>query len=190
VSTFSIADIKSRARLNTPSSGANRSGLGIFIDAHSGKASYDIYLAISNLEPEIIIGATLSLEDCGFSVCLDHYRELQNIQRRITRENAKALSQIIDRCNGMIALTTSAKPDSGWLNWECGYFEGKRGRVAILPITPLSAEIYRGEGVLGVYPFVTRYQNQNQKALLVVKFSTRAYCTLSNWFAGGEGLLE
>jgi len=190
VSTFSIADIKSRAKLNYRATGRDKSALDDFVESHTGKSQFDFYVSPSNVETELIIGTALSLEDCGYSVCLDGYREHDSTDRRITQERGKELRSVMERCLGMIILTTSAKSDSIWLPWECGFFEGKKSRIAVLPITPANSDIYRGEGYLGLYPFITRYQTQNQKTQLVVKFGTKVYCTLSNWLAGGEGLIE
>lgn len=190
MSTFSIADIKSRAKLNYRTIGGDKSVLDDFVRNHAGKSQFDFYLSLSSVEPELIIGTTLSLEDCGYSVCLDSNQVHDSTDRRISQERVQALRTVMERCLGMIIMTTSARSDSIWLPWECGYFEGKKSRIAVLPITPANSEIYRGDGYLGLYPFITRYQTQNQKTQLVVKYGTKVYCTLSNWLAGGEGIIE
>ncbi len=194
MATFSISDIRSRAKLSGKSNKTVNEILDELVLKQKKASALDVFLSISNLEPELIIGAALTLEDVGYSIYLDPHedqnKEHSSSIKKISREKAKALSGLMDRCQGMIIVTTSAKSESLWQLWECGYFSGKKGRIAIMPITPVNAEIYRGESYLGLYPFITTYQTQNRQTILVVKYGTKVYCTLDNWFAGGEGLLE
>lgn len=187
--TFNLSNIRSRAKLNAFSGKTVETAIEEFA-ASSNAGVFDIYLSIPQIEPELILGTALTLQDFGYSICIDTQQVNRAEKFSISREEEKRRRTIMDRCKSMVHLTSTAKSQCAWLPWECGYFQGRQSRVTIFPITPTNAEIFRGDDFLGLFPFLVKYQTQHQQSLLAVKFGVKIYCTFDNWLKGGEGLLE
>jgi hypothetical protein len=72
--------------------------------------------------------------------------------------------------------------------WECGFFDGLKGRVAICPLTP-SPQVedeYSGQEYLGLYPYVTtRYRQGDREPTLWIHETASKYVNLSWWLKGG-----
>lgn len=39
--------------------------------------------------------------------------------------------------------------------WELGFFDGTKGRVALLPVVQVDVNSYHGSEYLGLYPYIT-----------------------------------
>lgn len=51
-------------------------------------------------------------------------------------------------------LTTENYQKSKWMPWELGYFDGSKGKVAILPMVDSIAHSFDGTEYLGLYPYI------------------------------------
>lgn len=53
----------------------------------------------------------------------------------------------------LIFYTSENSPDSKWMPWELGFFDGnKPGHVAILPLVKTQGASFSGQEYLGLYP--------------------------------------
>ena len=71
--------------------------------------------------------------------------------------------------------------------WELGFFDGFKGKVAILPILENSNSSYMGSEYLELYPYIDKATQKDSTNLnLWVNESNDKYIELSQWLAGKE----
>lgn len=59
----------------------------------------------------------------------------------------------MNHCQFLLFATSKASPDSKWMPWELGYFDGMRhNHVGVLPIVESAGSSFRGQEYLGLYP--------------------------------------
>ena len=78
---------------------------------------------------------------------------------------------------------------SKWMPWECGYFDGKVGRVAICPIIKGHNPIdeYQGQEFLGLYPYITidEVKGKNYETIFINE-SPDCYVSITGWINGKD----
>lgn len=71
--------------------------------------------------------------------------------------------------------------------WECGYFDGIKSKVAIVPVVQYSIdEKYRGQEYLGLYPYCEKSLSRGGSELLYIYESDRKYLPYDNWVKQSE----
>jgi hypothetical protein len=116
-------------------------------------ARFDVFLSHAFEDAEIIAGVAGLLEDDGLTVYIDWKIDADVDRSKITAANARLLRQRMDHCQTLLYASTSAAPNSKWMPWELGYFDGKSsGKVGILPILQSVASTFIGQEYLGLYP--------------------------------------
>jgi hypothetical protein len=115
---------------------------------------YDIFLSHSSQDARIIWGIKNELEARGNSVYVDWIDDAQLDRSRVTKETANLLRQRMKRCSSLIYVFTSNAKQSKWMPWELGYFDGFRGKVAVLPVLDSMTDTYIGVEFVGLYPVV------------------------------------
>lgn len=186
VATFLEADIRNRARTATSYRTAQTIlSEDVRAQAQSPKGAYDVFLSHSFQDSELILGLKLKLEqDYRLSVYVDWVADPQLDRTKVDAATARTLRERMNRCKVLFYAATTSSTQSKWMPWECGYFDGKFARAAILPLTSTPQRDYRGQEYLGVYPYiledVVMVQGRPQKVLLV-QSSPKTYCTLYEW---------
>ena len=120
---------------------------------------YDIFLAHSYKDPDLICGVKLLLEDMGYSVYVDWIEDYRLVGNFVSPETVQRLKKRMNNCQAFFYITTSEKDAYQWLPWMCGFFEGQKGKVAILPVTDKPANKFNGQGYLGIYPYCSKMAN-------------------------------
>jgi hypothetical protein len=117
--------------------------------------SFDIFMSHSFKDAEVIEGIKLLIEKTGVSVYVDWIEDAQLDRGQVTAETAQRLRQRMSHCGFLLFATSDASPDSKWMPWELGYFDGlKGGRVGVFPISKSEhANIFAGQEYLGLYPY-------------------------------------
>jgi len=119
--------------------------------------NYDIFLSHSKLDEELILGIKISLEEMGYSVYIDWMVDKQLDRTQVDKSTAQTLKDRMNKSKSLIFVTTENSVHSIWMPWELGYFDGYKGKVAILPIKKNSSDTeYKGQEYLGIYPYVTK----------------------------------
>lgn len=89
----------------------------------------------------------------------------------------------------LLYASSDNSPDSKWMPWECGYFDGIKSRVAICPISESATqslfEEYNKQEYLSLYPYLTNDLTQGtNKENLWIKESQNKYVTFTAWLKG------
>lgn len=146
--------------------------------------SYDIFLSHSYLDAaEIYILKTI-IESFGFSIYVDWIENGVFNRNSVTKETAKLLKDRIVNCRCLFFTTSENSPKSVWMPWELGYFDGQKGKVAILPISKefTDTEKYIGQEYLGLYPYITINQaSKTGKVTLYIHENEKTYINLESW---------
>ena len=121
----------------------------------STEKKYDIFLSHSYDDGEMILGVKRVIEDLGLTVYVDWLEDAKLDRSKITVATAAILRARMRVCTSLIYVHSSNSPDSVWMPWELGYFDGfKPSQVWILPLVSESDAEFRGQEYLGLYPTV------------------------------------
>ncbi len=123
----------------------------------SATNTYDIFLSHSHQDAETILGVKKIIENLGLSVYVDWIDDAQADRSRVTRQTAALLRTRMRSCSSIIYVHSASSPDSAWMPWELGYFDGyKPQQVWILPLVTTYDSEFKGQEYLGLYPTVDK----------------------------------
>jgi hypothetical protein len=115
--------------------------------------SYQVFLSHAYEDAEVIAGVKALIEHEGLSVYVDWIEDPQADRSHVTPRTADMLRQRMNHCQFLVFATSKASPDSKWMPWELGYFDGMRhDHVGILPIVESVGGTFNGQEYLGLYP--------------------------------------
>lgn len=123
--------------------------------AASTTARFDVFLSHSRLDAEVILGVKRLLEQRRLSVYVDWLEDPQLDRSRVTPATAEVLRTRMQQSSSLIFATSETSPNSKWMPWELGYFDGIRhGHIGILPLVESAATRFVGQEYLGLYPLI------------------------------------
>ncbi|MFY9222920.1 MAG: toll/interleukin-1 receptor domain-containing protein [Blastocatellia bacterium] len=127
--------------------------------------SFDIFLSHSYFDKKYVLALKLDIESMGLSVYIDWDIDTQLERSKVTKKTAHVLRKRMKSCKSLFFAVSENSPNSKWMPWELGYFDGLGKRVAILPILDNAVNIsnYSGQEYLSLYPFVTKELITNTK---------------------------
>jgi hypothetical protein len=134
--------------------------------------TFDIFLSHSYQDAELIHGLMKELEAMGYSVYVDWIIDRQLSRSSVSARTAEVLRRRMRNCRALFFATSDNSSDSKWMPWELGFFDGIRGKVAVLPILDTEyASGYEGQEYLGLYPYVAKssYPTWRHDNLVIVK---------------------
>jgi len=115
--------------------------------------NFDIFMSHSYQDAEVIAGVKVIIERSGLSAYVDWIEDAQMDRTRVTAYTANMLRQRMSHCRFLLYATSKASPNSKWMPWELGYFDGlKAGNVGILPMVQTAGDTFNGQEYLGLYP--------------------------------------
>jgi len=169
----------------------------------SEEKTYDIFLSHSYHDANEIIKIKQIIEDIGFSVYVDWIEDSQLDRGSVNRETTVTLRRRMASCRSLYFVTSESSPQSKWMPWELGYFDGLKHRVAILPVLSEvkkykafmengkvvyidPSNTYNGQEYLGLYPYVVRDKNTESKEALWIHESENKYIVFDKWLEGKE----
>jgi hypothetical protein len=115
--------------------------------------SFDIFMSHSYEDAEVIAGVKVLIEREGLSVYVDWIEDAQVDRSQVTARTANMLRERMNHCRFLIYASSKTSPNSKWMPWELGYFDGlRRGNVGILPIVQSTGKNFNGQEYLGLYP--------------------------------------
>lgn len=148
--------------------------------------SHDIFLSHAFDDKDLILGVALTLEDLGYSVCLD-WRDDPSLDREnVNRSTALKLRERMRNSKCLFFATTENTSSSRWMPWELGFKDGQSNRSAILPVQDARPDNYKGREYLGIYPYITQQQSDKEEEKLWVRWSSTCYIVFDAWLEGKE----
>lgn len=104
-------------------------------------------------DAEVIAGLKLLLERNGLSVYVDWIEDAQLDRSQVTAETAGTLRRRMKNCAFLLYATSESSPNSKWMPWELGYFDGLNDSdmVGIMPIVESDGDDFKGQEYLGLY---------------------------------------
>ncbi len=124
------------------------------VAAASRTDHFDVFLSHSIKDAELVDGARLELEDKGLVVYVDWIVDAQLSRESVTPDTARVLRTRMLQSESLLYMHTENSPSSKWMPWELGFFDGRKGAVAILPVVKRPASTFAGQEYLGIYPYV------------------------------------
>lgn len=182
---FRMSEVRKKAREETLYKSADtilaRQSLSF-----SEQKSYDVFLSHSFADAEAILGIKRLIEEMGYQVYVDWIEDSQLDRENVTRETAALMKVRMASCKSLFFATSDTSPDSKWMPWELGFFDGLKAKVAILPVLEKEeiTERYVGQEYLSLYPYVTKYPASAAEDKLWIHYSHDIYVGFDEWLKG------
>ncbi len=122
------------------------------IDGHS---EYDVFLSHSFNDNELIRDIRGLFHEWGYRTFVDWIDAAFLDREKVNKETAQALRGIMQNARVLIYATSENSKRSKWMNWECGYFDGFKGKVAIMPIYENDPDFFHEQEFLTLYDYIT-----------------------------------
>lgn len=156
----------------------------------SNSKKYDIFLSHSSKDAEIILGIKGILEDLGYSVYVDWVDDPQLDRGNVSKSTASKLRERMRASKSLFYVTTDSAVKSKWMPWECGYFDGFREKVAIVPVQKYpQSNKFDGQEYLGLYPYALKNDNKMGKATLWILREQEEYVSYDYWVSTANNQL-
>lgn len=182
---FTESSLRQRAQAEVRRTGSTKKAEQLIVEAastYSTLKTYDIFLSHSVRDAELILGIKGILEDLGYTVYVDWIEDPQLDRSRVTPATADRLRQRMNSSKSLFYVTTANSDASRWMPWECGYFDGKKEKAAIVPVQKTSVDnSFFGQEYLGLYPYVVKQPNSSKEEKLWVRKSNRQYIQYDTW---------
>lgn len=148
--------------------------------------TYDVFLSHSYIDKEKIASVKHYLELLGLSVYIDWIDDSQLVRNSVTKETAERIKTRMKKCKSLIYIFSDNSNLSKWMPWELGYFDGVKGRIAVLPITRFSNNnTFKGTEYLGLYPYITKDLIDGEgNETLWVRENESKYISIGEWLIG------
>ena len=149
---------------------------------------FDIFLSHCVRDAAVIAGVKVLLEEQGHKVYVDWLVDKQLDRGRVTPEAADIIRGRMKASESLLFATSESSPDSKWMPWELGYFDGLRqGRIAILPLVASSGGTFSGQEYLSLYPVIEKLsQNGVDRPFVTRGMGTRTYLDLGTFRKGSS----
>jgi len=122
--------------------------LGAMSKAQIADEDHDIFLSHAFLDADIVSGVFESLEGLGYKVYIDWKGDPQLNRENVDKSTAMQLKYRMERCKCLLYVVTPFCSSSKWMPWELGYFDGFKGKSAILPVTNSGSDTYKGQELI------------------------------------------
>lgn len=119
-------------------------------------AEYDIFLSHSSADRAAVESLKAQVERMGYSVFADWEAAPHLDPRKVTEETAGYLRKAMGRCSALLFALSGGTVRSRWMPWELGFFDGRNGRVFIVPLDDAAELAVRGHEYVGFYALVRR----------------------------------
>jgi len=148
---------------------------------------FDIFLSHSYDDKSYVEEMKQILEDEGYSVYVDWIFDRQLDRSNVTLEAADLLRRRMKQSKCLVYLISANSSDSKWMQWELGFFDGAKEKVAILPISETVDVVYTYDGLeyLGLYPYMFYDGKINN---LRIKVRTGSALAFNDWLHNGDQL--
>ena len=181
---FVESDVRERAQKDVQKS-FSKTASQIIIESASKFnrfKSYDVFLSHSVKDSELILGMKGLIEDLGYNVYVDWVDDPELDRNKVSSKTAKKLRDRMNSSKSLFFVTTDNADSSKWMPWECGYFDGIKEKVAIVPVKKTSYNNeYAGQEYLGLYPYIVKGKSTQGNEKLWVHLNRHKYTSYNNW---------
>ncbi|WP_139367958.1 toll/interleukin-1 receptor domain-containing protein [Priestia abyssalis] len=144
---------------------------------------FDIFLSHAYMDRELILGLRTFFISLGYKVYIDWIDDEELDRSDVTKETANKLKGRMGQSKCLLYAITENYVNSKWMPWELGYFDGREGKVAVLPLVKSGTEYeYKGTEYVGLYPYVKDIGSTS--ASLYVYDDKGNYVSLHSWMDG------
>lgn len=182
---FTEAYVRQQAKIETAKPGLIKKAESIILEENASykpSNTYDIFLSHSIKDADLILGMKKILEGLGYSIYVDWIEDNHLDRAKVNAATADKLRERMNSCSTLFFITTTNSIKSLWMPWECGYFDGKKEKVAIVPIeVNSSSNSYAGQEYLGLYPYITKSLNTKNIERIWVRQSASKYVWYDTW---------
>lgn len=150
---------------------------------------FDIFLSHCVADADVVAGVKVLLEEQGYKVYVDWLVDKQLERNRVTPQTADVLRHRMRSSDSMFFATSDSSPNSKWMPWELGYFDGLRqGRIAVLPLVPYGGAAFKGQEYLGLYPVVERLTSKDgaKRPFVTLGAGSHKYLDIGSFRAGSK----
>jgi hypothetical protein len=145
---------------------------------------YHFFLSHTREDAAVIAGVKTLIEAEGWKVYV--YWAEGDATTRVNATTAADLRTRMNNCRALIYASSEASPNSKWMPWELGYFDGHHpGRVAIMPLPSSAATGFKGQEYLGLYPNLERFSWTDGTRSLGIRTGARSGKTLDVFIREG-----
>lgn len=138
--------------------------------AATAESHFDIFLCHSFPDAELALGAKRLLEQRSLSVYVDWINDPQADRSKVTPATAELLRTRMQACSSLVYAMSPTAPNSKWMPWELGYFDGLRGSsIAIMPLLQAKTDTYLGQEYLGLYPTIEKLLSGGRETPFVTR---------------------
>lgn len=150
---------------------------------------FNMFLSHTIRDAEIVLGMKEILAEMGYKVYIDWIDDPQLDRRNVNKNTADKIRARMHQCDSLFFVTTQNTVDSKWMPWECGYFDGIKSKVAIVPVVGYSSdEKYRGQEYLGLYPYCQRSKSNGGNDLLYIHEDGVKYLPYETWVNANDSI--
>ena len=154
--------------------------------AESTARAFDIFLAHAYLDATLVAGLKADIEEMGFSVYVDWIQDSHLDRAKVDKATVELLRMRLKQSTSLFFATSDNSSTSKWMPWECGYFDGAKGKVAICPIAAQGAlSEFAGQEYLGIYPYIQKDRPKDaDKPTMWVHETRTKYVVFRQWLSG------
>lgn len=140
-----------------------------------------MFLSHSIRDAEIVLGVKKLIEDLGYSTYVDWIDDPTLDRTKVTPKTADVLRKRMRTSKSLMYITTENADSSRWMPWECGYFDGLRDKVAIIPVKGSRTDNFEGVEYLGLYPYCVKEKDTQQRERLWIHRDQQTYVLYEDW---------
>ncbi|TOM52003.1 hypothetical protein CGH72_19665 [Vibrio parahaemolyticus] len=113
---------------------------------------------------------------------VDWVDDAQLDRSKVNEATAELLRERMNASKSLFYVTKENAETSKWMPWECGYFDGIKEKVAILPVKQYSFnDGYLGQEYLSLYPYCVKGNNTHGKERLWIHKDKEYYLAYEIW---------
>lgn len=189
---FTEDEVRSRAQAEVKKSftGSAREIVLAESKKFSKSVSYDIFLSHSIRDAELILGIKAIFEDLGYKVYIDWIDDPQLDRSNVNKDTASKLRERMTASKSLFYVTTDNATNSKWMPWECGYFDGLKEKVAILPVKKTISYEFNGQEYLNLYPHCRKSRSTSGKDVIFIYKDNNRYTLYDYWVKTPNDKLE
>jgi len=142
---------------------------------------FDIFLSHSHSDKPYAKGLFTVLTNLGYKVYVDWIVDPGLGKSGVTKKVADKVRERMNQSKCLYFASSSKSTASKWMPWESGFMDGRKDKVAIVPVQKGNVTTNRFQGVeyLSLYPYIVQHLGR-----LYVVESRYKYIDFDSWLKG------